>query len=171
MTQAEPARRLNKSPKVISRSPARPTNWEADTFGDLLFGISGAVPAYRIEHPLSGEAAGTATKGLLRRSQRNPVEVQGERRGGVEVACGESLTSAPFPLEARPRRGPLVARVAFRDPWIAPALRWQACRFRQKSGTEEGAILSHRHDPEKWLPVFGQIMPIHFSEDANDQAP
>ncbi len=73
ITQAELARRLNKSPEVISRLLARPTNWEADTFGDLLFGISGAVPAYRIEHPLSGEAAGTATKGLRRQSQRNPV--------------------------------------------------------------------------------------------------
>jgi hypothetical protein len=29
----------------------------------------------------------------------------------------------------------------FRDPRFAPALRWQACQFRAKSGTEEGAIL------------------------------
>jgi hypothetical protein len=73
ITQAELARRLGKSPEVISRLLARPTNWEADTFGDLLFGISGAVPAYRLEHPLSSEADGTATKGLRRQSQRDAV--------------------------------------------------------------------------------------------------
>jgi hypothetical protein len=31
---------------------------------DLLFGISGAVPAYRTEHPLGSRAAGAATTGL-----------------------------------------------------------------------------------------------------------
>ena len=73
MAQAELARRLGKSPEVISRLLARPTNWEADTFADLLFGISGAVPAYRIEHPVSSQAAGTTTAGLRRQSQQNAV--------------------------------------------------------------------------------------------------
>jgi transcriptional regulator with XRE-family HTH domain len=53
MTQADLARRLGKSPEVISRLLARPSNWEADTFSDLLFAISGAIASYRAEYPLS----------------------------------------------------------------------------------------------------------------------
>ena len=53
ITQADLARRLGKSPEVISRLLARPTNWEADTFSDLLFAISGAIASYRAEYPLS----------------------------------------------------------------------------------------------------------------------
>jgi hypothetical protein len=52
ITQADLGRRLGKSPEVISRLLARPTNWEADTFADLLFGISGAVAQYQAERPL-----------------------------------------------------------------------------------------------------------------------
>lgn len=52
ITQADLGRRLCKSPEVISRLLARPANWEADTFAELLFGISGAVAEYQADHPL-----------------------------------------------------------------------------------------------------------------------
>ena len=55
LTQADLARRLGKSPEVINRLLARPGNWEADTFGELMFAISGAVPAYRATYPLRAE--------------------------------------------------------------------------------------------------------------------
>ena len=53
LSQADLARRLGKSPEIISRLLARPANWEADTFSDLLFAISGAVAIFRTERPLS----------------------------------------------------------------------------------------------------------------------
>jgi hypothetical protein len=60
----------------------------------------------------------------------------------------------------------------FRDPWFAPALRHQTCRFRQKPGTEEGAILSQDGMiPKSGYRFSGKILPKHVSEDANDQAP
>ena len=43
-----------KSPEIISRLLARPANWEADTFSDLLFAISGAVAIFRTERPCHG---------------------------------------------------------------------------------------------------------------------
>jgi hypothetical protein len=52
ITQADLARRLGKGQDVISRLLSRPRNWELDTFSDLLFGISGAVPTFTAEHPL-----------------------------------------------------------------------------------------------------------------------
>jgi hypothetical protein len=52
LTQAVLARRLGKSPEVVNRLLARPGNWEADTFAELMFGISGAVPGYRADYPL-----------------------------------------------------------------------------------------------------------------------
>jgi hypothetical protein len=60
LTQAELARRLGKSPEVISRLLARPGNWESNTFSELLFAISGAVPAYRVDYPLSHRLHGSA---------------------------------------------------------------------------------------------------------------
>lgn len=56
LTQADLARRLGKPREVISRLLARPSNWETDTFSDLLFAISGAVASYRAEYPLSQRA-------------------------------------------------------------------------------------------------------------------
>jgi hypothetical protein len=53
LTQADLARRLGKSREVISRLLARPGNWESDTFSELLFGISGAIAAYRVDYPFS----------------------------------------------------------------------------------------------------------------------
>jgi hypothetical protein len=50
--QADLARRLDKAPEVICRLLARPGNWEADTFSELLFAISGAVALYQVDHPL-----------------------------------------------------------------------------------------------------------------------
>jgi hypothetical protein len=58
LTQAELARRLGKSPEVISRLLARPGNWESNTFSELLFAISGAVPAYGVDYPISHRSYG-----------------------------------------------------------------------------------------------------------------
>jgi transcriptional regulator with XRE-family HTH domain len=52
ITQAELARRLGKAAEVISRLLSRPRNWELDTFSELMFGISGAIPSYGAEYPL-----------------------------------------------------------------------------------------------------------------------
>jgi hypothetical protein len=54
ITQAELARRMGKAPEVVSRLLSRPRNWELDTFADLLFAISGAVPTFGAGHPLDG---------------------------------------------------------------------------------------------------------------------
>jgi hypothetical protein len=51
ISQRELGDRLGKAPEVVSRLLARPQNWESDTFSDLLFAISGAVAAYRADHP------------------------------------------------------------------------------------------------------------------------
>jgi transcriptional regulator with XRE-family HTH domain len=51
ISQRELADRLGKAPEVVSRLLARPQNWESDTFSDLLFAVSGAVAAYRADHP------------------------------------------------------------------------------------------------------------------------
>lgn len=60
MTQADLARRLGKSPEVISRLLARPGNWESDTFSELLFGISGGVASYRVDYPFGRRTSGPA---------------------------------------------------------------------------------------------------------------
>jgi hypothetical protein len=52
ISQAALASRLGKPPEVVSRWLSRPQNWESDTFSSLLFGISGAIPRYTLEHPL-----------------------------------------------------------------------------------------------------------------------
>jgi hypothetical protein len=57
ITQKQLADRLAKGQDVISRLLARPQNWEADTFAELMFGISGAVPSYRAEHPFRPHSA------------------------------------------------------------------------------------------------------------------
>src|SRR6202030_4527223 len=59
LSQADLARRLGKSPEVISRLLARPGNWESDTFSELLFANSGAVAAYRVDYPLSRQLFGS----------------------------------------------------------------------------------------------------------------
>lgn len=56
ISQRELADRLGKPPEVISRWLARPQNWEADTFSDLLFATSGAIAAYRADHPFRRHA-------------------------------------------------------------------------------------------------------------------
>ena len=62
LTQAQLAKRLGKAAEVISRLLSRPRNWELDTFSELLFAISGTVPAYNLTHPLSGQKEVKAQK-------------------------------------------------------------------------------------------------------------
>lgn len=52
LSGADLSRRMGRAPEVISRLLNRPGNWEADTFSDLMFAISGAVPKYEAEYPL-----------------------------------------------------------------------------------------------------------------------
>jgi transcriptional regulator with XRE-family HTH domain len=59
ITQKQLADRLGRGEDVISRWLARPRNWEADTFAELMFAISGAVPAYRSEYPFRRQAEET----------------------------------------------------------------------------------------------------------------
>jgi hypothetical protein len=54
LSQADLARRLGKGPDVVCRLLAAPGNWTLDTVSDLLFAISGSVPAFSVEYPLSG---------------------------------------------------------------------------------------------------------------------
>jgi hypothetical protein len=53
LTQADLARRLGRSPEVVSRLLSRPSNLEADTYADLLFAISGAVVKMETAHPFA----------------------------------------------------------------------------------------------------------------------
>ena len=52
LSQADLARRLGKTPDVVCRWLAGPTNWTIDTVSDLLFAISGAEAKYEISYPL-----------------------------------------------------------------------------------------------------------------------
>jgi hypothetical protein len=56
LTQAALAKRLGKGTDVICRLLARPGNWGLDTFSELLFGISGAVPKHALYYPLEKAA-------------------------------------------------------------------------------------------------------------------
>src|SRR3954453_18486799 len=53
ITQADLARRIGKAAEVVSRLLGRPSNWELDTFTDLMFGICGAVPKYDGQSPVA----------------------------------------------------------------------------------------------------------------------
>jgi transcriptional regulator with XRE-family HTH domain len=53
ITQAELARRLGKTPEVVSTLLSRPRNLELDTFSELMFAISGAIPSYGVEYPFA----------------------------------------------------------------------------------------------------------------------
>lgn len=56
LSQRELAARLGKTPDVVCRLLSRPSNWELNTFSDLMFGISGAVPVFESRHPLDAMA-------------------------------------------------------------------------------------------------------------------
>jgi hypothetical protein len=56
ITQAELARRLGKGTDRICKVLGGPGNWTLDTVSDLLFAISGAVPAYGTSYPLDKAA-------------------------------------------------------------------------------------------------------------------
>lgn len=51
--QAQLARRLDKAQDVVSRLLSRPSNMELDTLAELMFGMSGAVPAFTATYPLN----------------------------------------------------------------------------------------------------------------------
>src|ERR1700722_1630342 len=53
ISQADLARRLDKPREIISRLLARPSNWESDTFSDILFAISGAIASFGVNYPLA----------------------------------------------------------------------------------------------------------------------
>jgi hypothetical protein len=65
ISQSALARRLGKSPEVISRLLARPGNWESDTFSELVFGISGGIASYRIDYPLAASAGTSDASGMV----------------------------------------------------------------------------------------------------------
>jgi hypothetical protein len=71
ISQADLARRLDKSPEVISRLLARPGNWESDTFSDLLFAISGAVASLRADHPLAVPSSAVTNVSILSATGRD----------------------------------------------------------------------------------------------------
>lgn len=54
ISQATLARRLDKAPAVVSRLLSRPRNWEQDTFGELVFALTGGGLSYGIELPRTG---------------------------------------------------------------------------------------------------------------------
>jgi hypothetical protein len=93
LTQAGLGRRLGKSAEVISRLLARPGNWEADTFAELMFGISGAVPNYRADYPLrraeaTASPSAASTRELLSVKLANMSE-------GVRQQASTGTTSNP----------------------------------------------------------------------------
>lgn len=52
ISQADLASRLGKGRDVISRLLKRPRNLELDTYSEILFAISGAVPKISVSYPL-----------------------------------------------------------------------------------------------------------------------
>jgi hypothetical protein len=52
ITQAALAARMQKDPAQLNRLLNAPGNWTLDTVSDLLFAISGGVPAYSVAYPL-----------------------------------------------------------------------------------------------------------------------
>jgi hypothetical protein len=71
LSNADLARRMGKAPEVICRLLARPSNWEAETFSDLLFCISGGVTKYQVDHPFRPVQAEVVTASAYR-MQRPP---------------------------------------------------------------------------------------------------
>ena len=98
LTQADLAKRLGKAPEVISRLLARPRNWEMDTFSDLLFAISGAVPRYELDRPLDAVAPGIsrARIGLESSTVSNIPNIPKVRSNNPNIA----LVTIP-PVEVR----------------------------------------------------------------------
>jgi transcriptional regulator with XRE-family HTH domain len=71
LTQADLARRLGKAAEVVSRLLSRPRNWELDTFSDLLFAISGAVPRFDTDYPLIARKDHSSVDEVVRFPQSN----------------------------------------------------------------------------------------------------
>ena len=69
LTQAQLSRRLGRKPEVVCRLLATPGNLRADTFSDLLFAISGAVPSYELTYPLEQPLANYARPDWLNQLQ------------------------------------------------------------------------------------------------------
>ena len=93
LTQKELGQRLGKAPEIISRLLARPGNWEADTFAELLFGISGAVASYRSEHPLKRRSYGFAdllNVTAISSATRGPFRVTPTDTSTVRTATNQS---------------------------------------------------------------------------------
>jgi len=61
LSKADLAKRMGRAPEVVGRLLARPGNWEADTYADLLFCISGGVAKYQVEHPFRHVMAAMAS--------------------------------------------------------------------------------------------------------------
>jgi transcriptional regulator with XRE-family HTH domain len=102
LTQADLARRLGKSPEVISRLLARPSNWEADTFADLLFATSGAVAKIEVVH-------------LFTKSTADPIHVS----LGLEKLTAIARTQGVATIQSQPSAissGPAKSK----DPIIQP---------------------------------------------------
>ena len=76
ITRADLARRLGKGQDVISRLLSRPQNWELDTLCDLVFAISGTVPAYGTSFPLSGHTPISNVDQMVKQEPAPPVRPQ-----------------------------------------------------------------------------------------------
>lgn len=70
ITQKQLADRLGRGEDVISRWLARPRNWEADTFAELMFAISGGVPTYHAEYPFRKKAEETINLRPMKTQER-----------------------------------------------------------------------------------------------------
>jgi hypothetical protein len=75
LTQVQLAARLGKSADIVCRLLSRPGNWELNTFSDLMFAISGSVPAFEPRYPLD---ASTITKQTASSNFTIPVVVIGQ---------------------------------------------------------------------------------------------
>lgn len=89
ISQKELADRLGSTPDVISRLLARPGNWESDTFAKLMFGISGAVPAYQATYPLRAKATPNFSAVQLTSSSN---EIKAARIIGPETSGGAAIS-------------------------------------------------------------------------------
>lgn len=107
VSQATLARRIDMDTGELSRLLSRPGNWQIDTFGTLLFGISGAGLKFSTDYPRTGSSSERDT-GTLGSDQPHPAKFKvydftgyQQQQWPKKIAETDSKTKAGSSVEAR----------------------------------------------------------------------
>jgi hypothetical protein len=73
LSQVDLAARMGQKPARICRLLGAPGNWTLDTVSDLLFAISGAMPAYSLRYPLDEPPRNFSQPEWLDSPDHNPL--------------------------------------------------------------------------------------------------